>query len=131
MQIQAKSEITTQDMLYVLEQADYFKAVVHCFTAGWEIAQKFLKAGCMISFTGIVTYPKTGRLSQVVKKVPLEKIMVETDSPYLAPQIVRGKRNEPRYVRYVVDKIAELKGLSYDEVAAATTENADNFFKLK
>jgi TatD DNase family protein len=106
-------------------------AVVHCFTADWATAQKFLDLGLMISFTGVITYPKTAKLAQVVKQTPLDRVMVETDAPYLAPQIVRGQRNEPRYVQYVAARIAEIKGLPYEEVVERTTENAIDFFKLK
>lgn len=119
------------DMLAVLKEANYNNGVVHCFTADWDIAKKFLDNGFMISFTGIITYPKTNKLAEVVKKIPLDRMMVETDAPYLAPQMVRGKRNEPMYVRYVADKVAEIKKISYDEIAEATTNNANQFFKLK
>jgi TatD DNase family protein len=113
------------------KEADFNNGVVHCFTADWTIAKKFLDAGFMISFTGIITYPKTSKLEEVVKKTPLDRMMVETDAPYLAPQMVRGKRNEPRFVRYVADRVAEIKKISYDEVAEATTNNANKFFNLK
>ncbi len=119
------------DMLEILKQENYNNAVVHCFTADWTVAKKFLAEGFMISFTGIITYPKTKDLEKVVKNTPLDKLMVETDAPYLAPQIMRGKRNEPRFVRYVADRVAEIKGMSYDEVEEATTNNANKFFKLK
>ncbi len=84
----------------------------------------------MISFTGIITFPKTRKLEEVVKKTPLDRMMVETDAPYLAPQLVRGKRNEPRYVRYVADRVAEIKGVTFEEVASITTANAEKFFGL-
>jgi len=119
------------DVTTILTEASFSKAVVHCYTGNWEDAKKLLEAGLMISFTGIITYPKTAALAEVVKKTPLERIMVETDCPYLAPQIVRGKRNEPVYVRYVAARIAEIKGLPYDEVVERTTQNAVTFFKLK
>lgn len=119
------------DMLEVLKEADYNNGVVHCFTADWEIAKKFLDRGFMLSFTGIVTYPKTNKLEEVVKKTPLDRMMIETDAPYLAPQMVRGKRNEPRYVRYVADRVAEIKKMSYEEIEEITTNNANKFFKLK
>ncbi len=119
------------DMLEIIKESGYQKAVVHCFTEDWTIAKKILDAGLMISFTGIVTFPKTKKLEEVVKKTPLDRMMVETDAPYLAPQMVRGQRNEPRFVRYVADRIAEVKKLQYEEVESATTENATKFFKLK
>lgn len=119
------------DMLAVLKESDYNRGVVHCYTSDWVTAKKFLDAGFMISFTGIITFPKTTKLAEVVRKTPIDRIMIETDSPYLAPQIVRGKRNEPRYVRYVASRVAEIKGLDYDEVEEKTTSNAEKFFKLK
>ncbi len=119
------------DAAMILEEAEFSKAVVHCYTGGWGDARKFLDMGLMISFTGIITYPKTTALAEVVKKTPLERIMVETDCPYLAPQIMRGKRNEPVYVRYVAARIAEIKGMEYDEVVDRTTNNAIKFFNLK
>ncbi len=118
-------------MLQVLKEGDYYNAVLHCYSATWDIAKKFLSAGCMISFTGIVTYPKTKELEKVVKNIPLDRIMIETDAPYLAPQFVRGKRNEPRFVRYIADRIAEIKKLPFEEVEEATTQNAIKFFQLK
>jgi TatD DNase family protein len=119
------------DMLQILKEADYCRVVVHCYTADWEIAKKFLDFGAMISFTGIITFPKTEKIAGAVRHIPLDKIMVETDCPYLAPQIVRGQRNEPRFVQYVAGRIADIKGLSYDEVEEQTTNNAMNFFNLK
>ena len=118
-------------MLQVLKEGDYHNAVLHCYSATWDIAKKFLSAGCMISFTGIVTYPKTRELERVVKNIPLDRMMVETDAPYLAPQFVRGKRNEPRFVRYIADRIAEIKKFSFEEVEEITTKNAIKFFQLK
>jgi len=118
------------DMLHVLKEVDYQRVVVHCYTADWETAKKFLDFGAMLSFTGIITYPKTEKLATVVKRAPLDKIMVETDCPYLAPQIVRGQRNEPRFVQYVAGRIADIKGLSYDEVEEQTSKNAVSFFNL-
>lgn len=120
-----------KDMLKVLKDFGYFRGVIHCFSADYEIAKQFLNLGFLISFTGIITYPKTDPLAAVVKKVPLDRIMVETDAPYLAPQIVRGKRNEPRFVRYVADRVAEIKSLEYEEVEETTTRNAVEFFGLK
>jgi len=119
------------DMLVVLKDFEYKKGVIHCFTADWQIAKRFLDLGLMISFTGVVTYPKTEKLATVVRKTPLEKIMIETDAPFLAPQAKRGQRNEPLYVRYVAEKIAEIKKLPYDVVENVTTRNAIEFFKLK
>ncbi|MFH0804580.1 MAG: TatD family hydrolase [Patescibacteria group bacterium] len=118
------------DMLGVLREVGYSRGVVHCYTADWPTAEMFLSAGFMISFTGIITYPKTVALAEVVSRVPLDRMMVETDAPYLAPQAVRGQRNEPVYVRYVAERIAQIKQLPYDEVEQATTATAQSFFKI-
>jgi len=118
-------------MLQVLKEGNYHNAVLHCYSSTWDIAKKFLSVGYMISFAGIVTYPKTKELEKVVKNTPLDRIMIETDAPYLAPQFVRGKRNEPRFVRYIADRIAEIKKLSFEEVEDITTQNAIKFFQLK
>jgi TatD DNase family protein len=113
------------------------RGVLHCFTGGLTDAQKYLDLGFLISFTGIVTFePRPAqaemreKILEVVKNIPLEKIMVETDSPYLTPEPFRGKRNEPIFVEYVAKKIAEIKNLSFDEVAATTTKTARDFFRI-
>lgn len=107
------------------------RGVVHCYVSDWETAQMFLDLDYMISFTGIITFTKDEALLDVVRNIPLDRIMVETDAPYLTPVPHRGKRNEPWYVKFVAMKIAELKGLSFDEVAEATTHNAQTFFSLQ
>lgn len=104
--------------------------VIHCFTATSSVAQSFIELGCMISYTGIITFPKNDELIQTVKQTPLSKIMIETDSPFLAPQLVRGQRNEPAYVAHVAKKIAEIQGISFEEVAQATSKNAQEFFQI-
>jgi TatD DNase family protein len=120
------------DLLEVIQKLPKIPCgVLHCFADNYETAKRFLDLGFMISFTGIITYPKASIVREVAKKIPLERIMIETDCPYLAPQAVRGKRNEPIYVKYVAEEIARLKGLDFDEVAKTTTENAIKFFKLK
>lgn len=102
--------------------------VMHCFTGTARDAQSYLDLGFMISFTGIITF--TNQYDEVVRTVPLEKMMIETDAPFLAPVPHRGKRNRPEYVEYVARRIAEIKGVSSDEVAHATTENARRLFQL-
>jgi TatD DNase family protein len=112
------------------------RGVIHCFTGTLEEANAYIELGFLISFTGIITFPprKTegavSPLQQVVKELPLESILIETDSPYLTPVPFRGKRNEPAHVKFVAEKIAELKGLSTDDVARATTENATRLFQI-
>lgn len=105
--------------------------VIHCFTGTAEQAKKFLGLGFYIGFTGLITFKKkTEWLWEIVKQTPLDKILVETDAPFLSPEPYRGKRNEPSYVRYVAQKVAELKGLTPEEVAQATTANAKRLFRL-
>lgn len=107
------------------------RGVVHCYTGNREQAQKILDLGLYIGFTGIVTFPNAKELQEVAKMVPLDRMLIETDSPYLAPQPVRGQRNEPMYVEHVAEKIAELKGISVEEVAEATVKNTIELFDLK
>lgn len=106
------------------------RGVVHCFLGSLEFAKRVLDLGFLIGFTSIITYPKTSELRKVVEKVPLEKILIETDSPYLAPQAYRGQRCEPWHVKEVAKKIAEIKGISLKEVAKTTTQNAQKLFKI-
>ncbi len=104
--------------------------VLHCFTESWEMASAAMDMGYYISFSGIITFKNAAELRDVVKRVPMDRLLVETDSPYLAPVPYRGKKNEPKYVREVAECVAELKGLSLAEVAAQTTANFDRLFKF-
>ncbi len=104
--------------------------MIHCFTGTMALAKKYLALGCLISFTGIITFKKADELREVVKMVPLDQMLVETDSPFLTPAPFRGKRNEPANVRQVAEKVAEIRGISLEEVATQTTQNAIRFFKL-
>ncbi len=101
--------------------------VMHCFTESWDMAKQALDLGFYISFSGIVTFKNAAELRDVAKQVPLDRLLIETDSPYLAPVPHRGKPNEPRYVNHVADCVAELRNLPKDELGAIT---ADNFFSL-
>ncbi|OFW10071.1 MAG: DNAase [Acidobacteria bacterium RIFCSPLOWO2_02_FULL_59_13] len=101
--------------------------VMHCFTESWEVAEAAIAMGFYVSFSGIVTFKNAKALKEVARRVPLEKLLVETDAPYLAPMPHRGKTNQPGYVRHVAEEIARLKGVTLDRVADSTTEN---FFKL-
>lgn len=106
------------------------KLVLHCCTEAWDDVGVLVSRGYLLSFTGIVTYPNAGRAIETVRRCPLEAMMIETDAPYLAPAPHRGKRNEPAFVREIARAIAEIKGLSFEEVDAATTRNAIDFFGL-
>lgn len=106
------------------------RGVIHCFSGSLDFAVSCMEMGFYISFAGQITFPKAEALREVVKKIPLAKMMIETDSPYLAPQSKRGKRNQPDYVRYTAEKIAELKGVTLSEVAKVTAQNAANLFEI-
>ena len=109
------------------ESADAAGGVMHCFTESWEVAQAAIELGFYISFSGIVTFKNAKALKEVARRVPLENMLIETDSPYLAPMPHRGKINQPGYVRRVAEEIARLKGATFEQIAESTTEN---FFKL-
>lgn len=109
------------------EKAEEVGGVMHCFTGDWDTARAAMDLGFYISFSGIVTFKNAKALREVATQVPLERMLVETDSPYLAPVPYRGKINEPALVRYVAEEIARLRGIELAEVAAKTTKN---FFQL-
>jgi TatD DNase family protein len=104
--------------------------VFHCFTGGPEQAARALAMGFMVSFSGIITFPKAEGIRSAARETPLDRILIETDSPYLAPQGYRGKRNEPGHVRWVAQEIAEVKQIPLEEVASVTTRNARSLFTL-
>jgi len=104
--------------------------VMHCFTETWEVAEAALAMGFYISFSGIVTFKNAKQLKDVAQRVPLERILLETDAPYLAPAPHRGKLNQPAYVKHVAEEIALLRGIDVNEVGQRTTENFERLFKL-
>jgi len=105
--------------------------VMHCFTETWEVAEAALAMGFYISFSGIVTFKNAKQLKEVAQRVPLERILIETDAPYLAPVPHRGKLNQPAYVKHVAEEIARLRGIGLEEVGQATTENFMRLFRPK
>lgn len=119
----------TDDTLRILDEENARDAggVMHCFAEDWSAAQRALDLGFYISFSGIVTFKTANALRDVAAKVPLDRLLVETDSPYLAPIPHRGRPNYPAYTRNVAEKIAEVRGSHYEEIAAHSTRN---FFKL-
>jgi TatD DNase family protein len=119
-----------EDTFEILRKFPKARCVFHCFGSNLEFAKKVWVAGFMTSFTGVITYPNASNIREVVKEVPMDKFMVETDCPYLAPQVYRGKRNEPSYVVEVAKMIAEVKGISLEEVQRVATENSERFFKF-
>ena len=106
------------------------RGVIHCFTSDYEAAREFLDLGFYISFSGIVTFKNADALRDVARRLPLDRILVETDAPYLAPVPHRGKRNEPSFVRFVAETLAQVKGVPLTEVAEATTRNAQELFAI-
>ena len=124
------------DLLAIFNlEAKLPSGVMHFFTGTLEQAKKYIELGFYISFSGVITFPPLRRVganayNDVIKNIPLEKILVETDCPYVAPVPRRGKRNEPQYVKYVAQKIAELRGMSFEEVAEQTTKNARKLFGI-
>lgn len=106
------------------------RGVIHCFTGDYQAACKYLDLGFYISFTGIITFKNADRLRAVVRQVPLDRMMVETDSPYLTPVPHRGKRNEPAHVRWVAETIAQVKGVDLETVARVTSENVRDLFAM-
>jgi len=111
------------------ERAGDIGGVMHCFTESWEVAQGAMDLGFYISFSGIVTFKNARALKDVAKRVPLDRMLIETDAPYLAPVPFRGKTNEPGLVRYVAEEIARLRDIPLDQVAAATSSNFFRLFK--
>ncbi len=117
------------DTMRILKEqgADQCKGVMHCFAEDWDTAQKALDLGFYISFSGIVTFKSATNVQEVARKCPLDRVLVETDAPYLAPVPLRGKTNEPAYVRHTAQFVADLKGVSLEALANQTT---NNFFRL-
>jgi TatD DNase family protein len=113
------------------EKAGEAGGVMHCFTENWEVARGALDLGFHISFSGIVTFKKAEALRDVARRVPLDRMLIETDSPYLAPMPYRGKTNEPGYVKHVAEEIARQRGITLEEVGAATSANFFRLFKVE
>lgn len=113
------------------EKAGEVGGVFHCYSGSTEMARKLLNNNFYLSFGGVVTFKNARKVVEAVRYVPLDRLLIETDSPYLSPEPFRGKRNESAYVRYVAEKIAEIKGISYEEVASVTLNNAKRLFNIK
>jgi TatD DNase family protein len=113
------------------ENADEIGGVMHCFTENWDIAQQALDLGFMISLSGIVSFKNAHIVHEVAQKTPLDRLLIETDAPYLAPSPYRGKPNHPAWVKYVAQAIADLRGISIEELGQATSENFYRYFKVK
>ena len=125
------SRDAAQDVLTILmTQSPLPRGVMHCFQENWEFAKVILDMGFYISFTGLITFAKNYATFEVIKEMPLDRLLIETDCPYLTPEPYRGKRNEPAYVIEVAKKIAEIKKIPLEKVAEQTTKNAIELFKL-
>ncbi len=120
-----------QDVLDIVraQSKGALRGVMHCYSGSWELAQSYLDMGFYISFAGTVTFSNARKTAEIASRLPLERLLIETDCPYLAPVPYRGKRNEPAFVGFVARKIAELRGITTDAVAKAAFENACELFK--
>ena len=120
-----------EDTIQIMKEegADKIGGVMHCFTEDLAMAKAAIELGFYISFSGIVTFKNAAQVKKVALSIPLEKMLIETDSPYLAPMPFRGKTNQPGYVKYVAEEIAKLRGISFEEVAEVTTNNFFELFK--
>lgn len=114
----------------ILKEMGITNGVMHCFSGSAEIAKELVKMGFMISFTGVLTFKNARRAVEACASIPLERLMVETDCPYMAPEPHRGERNFSGYVRFVAEKMAQIKGVSYEELVKITTENAERFYRI-
>jgi TatD DNase family protein len=119
------------DILKILSKfQEKMTGIMHCFSGSKEMAEQCVKSNFYISFAGPITFPNSHKLHEIAKWIKLNKILLETDSPWLAPQDMRGKRNEPAFLTFIAKKIAELKGISVNKLAEATTQNAKEIFQL-
>jgi len=108
----------------------YLRGVMHCFCQDRKFLDVCLERGLYISFTGNITYKKAEDLRELIRYMPLERLLLETDAPYLAPQVVRGKRNEPAYIEFIAKEIARIKNIAFEQVAQVTTANAQTLFNI-
>ena len=118
------------DSLAIVKEFPKVKGVFHCYSGSVELAKELVKLGWMISFTGVLTYKNARKAVEVAEAIPMEHLMIETDSPYMAPVPHRGKRNDSGYVLHICEKLAEIKGISLDECARITLENGKRFFRI-
>jgi len=121
-----------EDVLKILKEygISEAKSVIHCFSGNVEVARQALELGCFISITGVITFKNANNLRKVVKFVPLDRLFLETDAPFLAPEPFRGQVNEPAYLTEIAAAVAKIKGVSEEEIARCTTKNVEEFFNL-
>ncbi|MCF6095151.1 TatD family hydrolase [Microaerobacter geothermalis] len=122
-----------QDIVDILKEEKAYEVggIMHCFSGSWEIAKMCMDMNFYISFGGPITFKNARKLKEVVKEIPLDRLLIETDCPYLTPEPYRGKRNETAYVKYVAEGMAQLKGVEYEELAKVTMENAKKIFHIR
>ena len=120
-----------EDTLNIIKEFPNVKGVVHCFSGSVEFAKECLKLGYYIGVTGVVTFKNAKKVVKVVKEVPVERLLVETDCPYMAPEPNRGKRNKSSYIKYVIEKISEIKEINPKELNLKVNENLQNLFKIQ
>lgn len=118
------------DLAKVLRELKFSNVVMHCFSGSYDEAMQFLDLGTMLSFTGIITYERNEELRRIIKDMPLDRLMIETDTPFLPPKKHKGKQNEPAFIMEVVETIAKVRGMSADEILDVTTKNAERFFGI-
>lgn len=120
-----------KDVLDIIKEVGYFSGVMHCYSGSAEMAKELVKLGFYISIAGQVTFKNAPKVREVVASVPMDRLLIETDAPYLTPEPFRGKRNDPSKVRFTCEKIAEIKGLTLEETARITLENGKRFYKIE
>jgi len=120
----------TEDTLQIMNDFRDLSCVFHCFPGSWETAKTILDIGWYLSFTGVVTFKNARRALEVIEKMPIDRLMLETDCPYMAPEPFRGKRCSSLYLPYIAEKIAEVRGTSVEEIARVTMENGKRFFRI-
>ena len=118
------------DAMEVIKSTGYYNGVFHCYSGSAQMAKELVDLGFYISFAGPLTFKNGKKPQEVAKEVPMERLLIETDSPYLTPEPHRGKRNDSSYVRFVCEKLAEIKGISVEDAASITKENGKNFFGI-
>lgn len=118
------------DTLEIIKEFPEVKGVVHCFSGSVEFAKECLKLGYYIGVTGVVTFKNAKKLKEVVREIPMDRLLVETDCPYMAPTPNRGKRNKSDYIKYIIQVISEIKNISYEDIERITRENIQKMIKL-
>lgn len=125
------SRDAAEDTYNIVKEYGQGKGIIHCFSYSWEMAERFIKLGYHIGIGGVLTFKNSKNIKKVVENIPMDKLVIETDSPYLTPEPFRGKRNSSAYLIYVLEKIAEIKNMSIEQVADITYENALRVYGLQ